>query len=118
MHAGSQPAQEIVADVMQEYHDDFHTVMCNNPALIARKLFSEKFIERSTLRNVRTIELPDDAKADDLLMACMTFITTHESPLEMLQKFLLILEECDSAGPNVAEAVRKVSINATIILSC
>ena len=112
-------SKEFIGGIVQKHYCAIHEVVTINPALFARKLYSRQYIERSTFKVATGVSsgMTNDTKADELVQACQTFITTHEDPKLMLQILLEILEEGDPAGSNVAKLVRKVS-DYIAILQC
>ena len=95
-------------DTMKKHYENIHSLFQHHPSLIARKLFSKEFIDRSVRNDVANVQntMSNETKADMLIIAVDKFFDTHTEPDKMLETLLDIFDECGPLGRNVSKRIR------------
>ena len=99
-----------IGRIMRTNYTELHSAMCEDPASIARPLYSRGFITAST-RSMATdthTTTTADAKADSLLQEVEVFVLTHEAPSDVFNELLRIIGEGGPTARNVASMISKV----------
>ena len=93
---------------MKKHYEDIHSLFQHDPSQIARKLFSNGFIDRSVRTAVTNIQttITNENKADMLVDAVDKFLETHTEPDQMLEILLGIFDECGPLGRNVTKRIK------------
>ena len=93
---------------MKKHYEDIHNLFQQDPPQIARKLFSNDFIDRPVRTTVTNIQnaMSNASKADVLMDAVEQFFDTHTEPDKMLEILLDIFDECGPVGNNVTKRIK------------
>ena len=98
--------KDTISRIMRTKYTELHRAMCEDPASIARPLYSHGFITgptRSIATNTHTTTTAD-AKADSLLEEVEAFVLSHETPSDVFNELLRIIGERGPTARNVASA--------------
>ena len=93
---------------MTKHYEDIHNLFQQDPPQIARKLFSNGFIDRPVRTTVTNVQnaMNNASKADVLMDAVEQFLETHKEPVKMLEILLGIFDECGPLGRNFTEKIK------------
>ena len=93
---------------MTKHFEDIHNLFQQDPPQIARKLFSNGFIDRSVRTTVTNVQnaMNNASRADVLMDAVEQFFETHTEPDKMLETLLGIFDECGPVGCNVTKRIK------------
>ena len=102
--------KDTIGRIMRTKYLELHSAMCEDPASIARLLYSHGFITgptRSMATDTHTTT-PAHAKADSLLQEVEAFMLSHETPGDVFNELLRIIGEGGPTARNVASMISKV----------
>ena len=102
--------KDTIGRIMRTKYLELHSAMCEDPASIARLLYSHGFITgptRSMATDTHTTTTAH-AKADSLLQEVEAFVLSHETPGDVFNELLRIIGEGGPTARNVASMISKV----------
>ena len=107
---GLPPPKGTIRRIMRTMYIELHSAMCEQPASIARLLYTHGFITDATLSMVIVTDTTTTAyaKADSLLQEVEAFVLSHETPGDVFIELLMIIREAGPTARYVASMIRKV----------
>ena len=102
--------KDTIGRIMRTKYIELHSAMCEDPASIARLLYSHGFIADSTLSMATDTHTTTtaQAKADSLLQEVKAFVVTHKAPGDVFNELLRMIGEGGPTARNVASMISKV----------